>query len=174
MPQWKRCLPLSTAAPLLLQLCLGCCSRWGWTSHLLRHFWSRHQARQFESFYTIPYNIQRSFCNLNFKRTFGQFFRIQFDLFDCIFGKRYKYCTNVSSDHLTANWRYHQTVPFRDFTPFPLIVYIIAFCIFHWIFEFFTVCVGKTWKNAQQDDFDQQSACKAPVCWSKYTTLNIF
>ena len=29
----------------------------------------------------------------------------------------------------------------------------------------------KTCENTEKDDFDQQTACRAPVCWSKYTTL---
>ena len=29
----------------------------------------------------------------------------------------------------------------------------------------------KTCFNAETNDFDQRTACRAPVCWSKYTTL---
>ena len=26
-------------------------------------------------------------------------------------------------------------------------------------------------KNAEKDDFNQQTECEAPICWSKYTML---
>ena len=29
----------------------------------------------------------------------------------------------------------------------------------------------KTCFNAEKNDFDQPMACRAPVCWSKYTTI---
>ena len=30
----------------------------------------------------------------------------------------------------------------------------------------------KTCFNAEKNDFDQQMACRVPVCWSKYTKMN--
>ena len=39
---------------------------------------------------------------------------------------------------------------------------------------FFFICFllfdGKRCESAEKDDFDHQTACKSPVCWSKYTT----
>ena len=40
-------------------------------------------------------------------------------------------------------------------------------CIF---ISFLVLCLLFS-KNHQKDDFDQQMACKSPVCWSKYTTV---
>ena len=42
-------------------------------------------------------------------------------------------------------------------------------------FFFFQVCDGKgqeTCLNADEDFFDQQSACEAPVCWLRYKTIS--
>ena len=39
---------------------------------------------------------------------------------------------------------------------------------------FLSVCDGKTWKIARNEDFDQQTACGVPVCWSKYTKIEAF
>ena len=48
------------------------------------------------------------------------------------------------------------------------------FCAFLSIFFLFFHCDRKKWKtcfNAKIYDFDQQTACGAPVRWSKYTTI---
>ena len=49
--------------------------------------------------------------------------------------------------------------------------------VFCYFLRYFTYLIRKGRKKLfqlQKIDFDQQTACGAPVCWSKYTTLQIW
>ena len=58
--------------------------------------------------------------------------------------------------------------------PQHLVIIIHIFLYILCFFFFYPVCDGKDGKtclNDEKDDFDQQTAYEAPICWSKYTTL---
>ena len=45
----------------------------------------------------------------------------------------------------------------------------------HFFFFFLLVTkkdgkLGKTWENAEIDDFDHRTACEVPICWLKNST----
>ena len=45
--------------------------------------------------------------------------------------------------------------------------------LFHLFFLIVIDKDGKTWSNAQKDDFNQQTVLKAPTYWSKYATKEL-
>ena len=47
-------------------------------------------------------------------------------------------------------------------------VFLVVILQFFTFFLFFDI---KTSKNAEKNDFDLRTACAAPVCWLKYTTM---
>ena len=54
----------------------------------------------------------------------------------------------------------------------PFYVCVFLFLALSLLFLFVTEKDGKTCLNGEKDDFDQQTACEAPIHWSKYTTRN--
>ena len=44
-------------------------------------------------------------------------------------------------------------------------IYFLIFALF-----FFFCLSWKKCLNDEKDEFNKQTACKAPICWSKYTT----
>ena len=61
-------------------------------------------------------------------------------------------------------------------TTLPTVVYFDQRMEFSCYFLCFSpVCDGKRWKtcfNAKTNDFDLKKECRAPICWSKYTTAH--
>ena len=62
---------------------------------------------------------------------------------------------------------------FPSFTVIKNVLFLRSPFFFHYFSSFFSVSDGKklTCFNSETNDLDQQTACRAPVWWSKYTTL---
>ena len=61
--------------------------------------------------------------------------------------------------------------PKRWYTPFYQYVLPSILCLFY---TFFVIFAGKTKESLEKVDFDQRTACGAPIRWSKYTTNGLW